>query len=331
MAAERYLAQVQLLLRVIPEIARENMFALKGGTAINLFLRDLPRLSVDIDLVYLPVANRESSLQAVREGLGRIADQIERRLDLKVMRHLLQDGKRLVVSSSDSSIKIEVSPVLRGTVFDPVVRSVSPGVEKRFGFAEMQVVSLPDLYAGKLAAALDRQHPRDLFDVHFLFANGGISDDLFRAFLVYLVSHSRPAFELLSPHRLDPSALYGEEFIGMTIEDVPLEVLLAAREQLIAEVQERAREKGARRFLTSFHQLEPDWSAIGFGDDVGQLPAIKWKCLNLERLRDSNRGKFDEQIAELSRFLETGPQVGSDGPNAPDQAARANASGSRSK
>jgi predicted nucleotidyltransferase component of viral defense system len=309
MAAERYLAQVQLLLRAIPEIAREDMFALKGGTAINLFLRDLPRLSVDIDLVYLPVADRQSSLNAVREGLGRIGDQIEKRLNLTVARHLLQDGKRLVVSSADSSIKIEVSPVLRGTVFEPEVRSVSPAVEERFGFAEMQLVSLPDLYAGKLAAALDRQHPRDLFDVHFLFADGGISDDLFRAFLVYLVSHNRPAFELLSPHRLDLAGLYGDEFIGMTVEEVPLEVLLAAREQLISEIQDRAREEGARRFLTSFHELEPDWSAIGFGDEVGELPAVRWKALNLERLRDSNRSKFDEQIDELRLFLETGPST----------------------
>lgn len=306
MAAERYLAQVQLLLRAIPEIAREDMFALKGGTAINLFLRDLPRLSVDIDLVYLPVSDRASSLETVREGLGRIANQIEKRLNLKVARHLLQDGKRLVVSSGDSSIKIEVSPVLRGTVFDAEVRSVCPSVEERFGFAEMQVVSLPDLYAGKLAAALDRQHPRDLFDVHFLFANGGISEDLFRAFLVYLVSHNRPALELLSPHHLDLTALYSEEFIGMTVEEVPLDVLLAARERLIAEIQERVRVEGARRFLTSFHKLEPDWSAIGFGDDVGELPAVKWKSLNIERLRTSNRSKFDEQIDELSSFLDNG-------------------------
>jgi predicted nucleotidyltransferase component of viral defense system len=306
MAAERYLAQVRLLLRVIPEIAREGIFALKGGTAINLFLRDLPRLSVDIDLVYLPIADRESSLAAVREGLGRIADQIERRLGLKVARHLLQDGKRLVVSSEESSIKIEVSPVLRGTVFEPELRSVSPAVEERFGFAEMQVVSLPDLYAGKLTAALDRQHPRDLFDVHFLLADGNISEDLFRAFLVYLVSHNRPAFELLSPHRLDLSGLYGEEFIGMTVEEVPLDVLLEARERLISEIQERSREEGARRFLTSFHELEPDWTAIGFADDMGKLPAVAWKRLNLERLRDSNPAKFEEQYDQLRHFLETG-------------------------
>lgn len=306
MAAERYLAQVQLLLRTIPIIAREDIFALKGGTAINLFVRDLPRLSVDIDLVYLPIADRESSLQAVRDGLSRIADQLESRLTLNVARHLLPDGKRLVVASGESSIKIEVSPVLRGTVFDPEVRSVSPAVEERFGFAEMQVVSLADLYAGKLAAALDRQHPRDLFDVHFLFANGGLSEDLFRAFLIYLVSHSRPAFELLHPHHLDLSALYGDEFIGMTVEEMPLQVLLAARERLISDVQERARDEGPRRFLTSFHELDPEWEAIGFGAEVGELPAVRWKRLNLERLRNNNRAKFNDQLDQLRRFLEPG-------------------------
>ena len=142
MTAERYIAQVQLLLRAIPEIAREEMFALKGGTAINLFVRNLPRLSVDIDLVYLPVADRTSSLAAVRDGLGRVGDRLEK-LGLNVTRQLLKAGKRLVVSEGTSSIKVEVSPVLRGTVFEPKVLAVSEAVQERFGFAEMPVVSMP--------------------------------------------------------------------------------------------------------------------------------------------------------------------------------------------
>lgn len=306
MTAERYIRQVELLLRTIPVIGDEAMFALKGGTAINLFVRDLPRLSVDIDLVYLPVADRASSLDAVRSGLARIADRLEDRLGLKVARYLLPDGKRLVVASEGSSIKIEVSPVLRGTVFEPEVRPVSPSVEERFGFAEMQVVALADLYAGKIAAALDRQHPRDLFDVHYLLANEGIGEDLFRAFLVYLVSHPRPAHELLCPHRLDLDAQYGEEFVGMTVEDVPLEALLATREALIAEIQTRARAAGPRRFLASFHRLEPDWDAIGLSEAVGELPAVRWKRLNLERLNDTNPAKFAEQLDLLETCLEGG-------------------------
>jgi predicted nucleotidyltransferase component of viral defense system len=302
MTAERYIAQVQLLLRAIPEIAREEMFALKGGTAINLFVRDLPRLSVDIDLVYLPIADWTSSLAAVRDGLGRVGDRLEK-LGLNVTRQLLKAGKRLVVSEGTSSIKVEVSPVLRGTVFEPKVLAVSEAVQERFGFAEMQVVSMPDLYAGKIAAALDRQHPRDLFDVHFLFENGGIDEDLFRAFLVYLVSHDRPAVELLDPNLQDLAAQHDEEFVGMTVEAVTLATLLATRDRLIAEIQKRARIDAPKRFLTSFQVLEPDWRAIGFEDEIGELPAVRWKALNLRKLQDANSAKFDAEAERLARFL----------------------------
>lgn len=304
MTAQAYVAQVGLLVRAIPEIAREEMFALKGGTAINLFVRDLPRLSVDIDLVYLPVADRDSSLRAVREGLERIAKRLERDGRIVVERRLLPDGKRLVVQSEGVTIKIEVSPVLRGTVFPPELRTVSAAVEDRFGFAEIQLVSKADLYAGKIAAALDRQHPRDLFDIHFLFANEGISEDLFKAFLIYLVSHPRPAHELLCPHRLDISAQYNAEFLGMTVADLPLETLIEARERLIGEVLERARRHADRHFLTSFHALAPDWASVGYEPAIAELPALRWKLLNLAKLRDQNPGKFEEQLHALDQCLD---------------------------
>lgn len=302
MTADRYIDQVALLVRTIPEIAPETDFALKGGTAINLFVRDLPRLSVDIDLVYLPVADREASLRAVSGGLDRIATRLEA-LRMKVERHLLADGKRLIVHSSQATIKIEVSPVLRGTVFAPEVRMVVPAVEDRFGFAEMQVVSLADLYAGKIAAALDRQHPRDLFDIHHLLTHDGIDEPLFRAFLIYLVSHPRPIHELLAPHRLDISMQYDAEFVGMTVEPESLESLLAARETLIGLLQARAAQTDARRFLTSFLALEPDWSAIGLDTGLADLPAVRWKLLNLSRLREQNREKFDDQRRLLELCL----------------------------
>ena len=70
---ERYRRQVALLVRTLPFVAEERCFALKGGTAINLFVRDLPRVSVDIDLTYLPVASRDESLRDVDAALRRIA------------------------------------------------------------------------------------------------------------------------------------------------------------------------------------------------------------------------------------------------------------------
>jgi len=160
--SETYRRQVELLLRVIPAVAAEECFALKGGTAINLFVRDLPRLSVDIDLTYLPVADRATSLKGVEGALERIAERAKTAApDLLIERGKTREEKTttaLFLRIGAAQVKVEVTPVLRGCVFPPEIREVSPSVEAQFGYAEMRVVSFPDLYAGKIMAALDRQH-----------------------------------------------------------------------------------------------------------------------------------------------------------------------------
>ena len=183
--SEHYRRQVALLIETIPFVADEPQFALKGGTAINLFFRDMPRLSVDIDLTYLPVAPRPESLASINAAMKRIAASLRRGLRGARVTEVINAREKIVakltVQRGDAQIKIEVTPVLRGCVFEPEIRSVSPSVEETFGYAQMQVVSFADLYAGKIVAALDRQHPRDLFDIRDLLANEGISDDLRKA------------------------------------------------------------------------------------------------------------------------------------------------------
>jgi predicted nucleotidyltransferase component of viral defense system len=217
--AERYRRQAALLIQVMPFVAMENEFALKGGTAINLFLRDMPRISVDLDLTYLPVADRERSLKAISAGMKRIAEAITAGIRGARVDASRPKGEicvtRLDVRADNAQVKIEVTPVLRGCVYQPAVKHVSAKVEEQFGYAEMQVVNPADLFAGKIVAALDRQHPRDLFDVRDLLANEGINDTLRKAFIVYLLSHNRPMAEVLAPQRLDISAEYKRGFDGM--------------------------------------------------------------------------------------------------------------------
>jgi len=195
--ADLYRQQVGLLVKTIPLVAAEDCFALKGGTAINLFVRDMPRLSVDIDLAYVRVAARAASLKVIDAAMRRIAGGIGRGIaGARVSLTAIQREKcvtKLIVRADGVQIKIEVTPVARGCVYPPAVRSVSPRVEDEFGFAEIQVVSFPDLYAGKIVAALDRQHPRDLFDVRGLLVNEGIDDRLRKAFLVYLLRWNEKA------------------------------------------------------------------------------------------------------------------------------------------
>jgi predicted nucleotidyltransferase component of viral defense system len=255
---ETYRKQVALLVRILPLVAEESCFALKGGTAINLFVRDMPRLSVDIDLTYVPVAPRVESLAAIDAAMKRIVARVQKAVRAAKITDSKLDGAitRLTVREAGVQTKIEVTPVLRGCVYEPQTRAVSDSVESAFGFAEMPVVSFADLYAGKIVAALDRQHPRDLFDVRDLLANEGIDDSLRKAFIVYLLSHDRPMSEVLAPTRKDISAEFLRGFEGMTEEQVSRDELIAAREALIAEIVGRMPDSH-RRFLVSFERGEP--------------------------------------------------------------------------
>ena len=291
---DAYRRQVALLIRTIPFVAQEDIFALKGGTAINLFVRDMPRLSVDIDLTYLPVTDRAASLTAIDAALLQIKHRVERAMPgatVTPSRSFAENiATKLIVRSEDVQIKIEVTPVLRGTVYEPVVTSIMPAVEDAFGFAEMRIVSFADLYAGKIVAALDRQHPRDLFDVNDLMANEGIGEELRRAFIVYLISHNRPIAELLSPTRQPLAGEFERGFVGMTREPVQLAVLEAAREEIVSRmVTEMPGEH--RQFLIGFKLGDPDWELLGV-PQAQYLPAVIWKQQNLNQLGAEKRKKL---------------------------------------
>lgn len=167
----------------------------------------------------------------------------------------------------------------------------------------MQLVALPDLYAGKIAAALDRQHPRDLFDVSHLYANEGLTDDIFQAFLVYLISHDSPPHQLLDPNLKDIASQFDGEFLGMTVEPIALDDLIAARARLVEDVQARARQGDARAFLAGFFSLAPDYTLLGLPADVGALPAVQWKIRNLEIFRDKQHERFAAQLDALTRIV----------------------------
>jgi len=303
MAIYDYSMQVALLLRVLPLIAQESAFALKGGTAINLFYQDMPRLSVDIDLAYLPVEDRAVSLVAIDAALDRIARRVEQRIPGARAERVSGGGNletRMLVRSNGVVIKIETSPVQRGTVFPPEERPVVGAVEEAYGFVEMPVLAFEDLYAGKLVAALDRQHPRDLFDVHMLYQHGGITDALFDTFLVYLVSSSRPMHEVLAPGVVDLEATYRSEFEGMTREVVGLRALTEVRTRLVRDLRARLDDR-ALGFLLSVHDCAPEFGLLHLPAAQG-LPAVQWKLRNLERLKRADPEKHRaqrESILEL--------------------------------
>ena len=283
-----YYKQVQLLMQVLPFVAKQACFALKGGTAINLFVREFPRLSVDIDLVYLPMKARDEALDEICEALDVISADLKtafKDAEITEAYKSKRDSLRLIVARNGVQIKVELSPVLRGTVYEPRLMEVCEAVEEEFGYVEVPVVALADLYAGKICAALDRQHPRDLFDVKWLLDNEGLTDDIRKAFLVYLSSHNRPMAELLKPQYKELSAIYAGEFANMAETDVTLEELVAVRERLVELIHQGLTES-EKGFLLSFKNREPDWALLGL-EGVSELPAIKWKQINLAKMPEN--------------------------------------------
>ena len=301
---DRYVAQIRLLLSVLPDIARETAFALKGGTAINLFYRELPRLSVDVDLTWLPVADRRSSLRDIGDALDRIAAAVSGRNPRVHVRRITGGGggdNRVMVRDGRAQVKIETSPVMRGAVYPARSMAASEAVTERFGFVEGNVLAFEDLYGGKLHAALDRRHPRDLFDVKLLYENEGLTEGLFRVFMVYVASSGRPMHELLAPAAPFREELYDEKFIGMTREAVSREALAEAGRRLHADIRSRLHGNVAA-FLLSLHDAEPDFGLIGLPEAV-DLPAVRWKLINLKKLKDTDPGKHAAQRGALERLF----------------------------
>ncbi|MBW4050025.1 MAG: nucleotidyl transferase AbiEii/AbiGii toxin family protein [Proteobacteria bacterium] len=302
---EIYLQTARLLTRIAPLVLVDDTFALKGGTAINLFVRDMPRLSVDLDLA-LPdhTLSREQALKRITDAIHQSAARLKKQgFQTHAPASAEAGGTKLLVRQGVIEVKVEVNFVMRGTVHPVRMASLTPTARDALqADLEIPVVSVEDVYGGKLVAAMDRQHPRDLFDVMQLFAHGGITAGIRRAFVVYLASHNRPVHEVLFPPLRDIGQEFERSFVGMTAEPVELEALLAARDRMVRELQ-HGLTADERRFLLSLVAGKPEWSLLDV-PHLELLPGLQWKLQNLERLRNSNAKKFVEQSEALARQLE---------------------------
>jgi predicted nucleotidyltransferase component of viral defense system len=301
---QTYLATARLLTQVAPLIFVDDTFALKGGTAINLFIRDMPRLSVDLDLVFpdhsLP---RDEALARINEAIRQAAERLRAR-DFQTHTIAAADAgeTKLLVRRAGIEVKVEVNFVMRGTVHPVRISALTPTArDSLLADLEIPLVSLEEVYGGKLVAAMDRQHPRDLFDVMQLFEHEGITANIRRAFVVYLASHNRPVHEVLFPTLRNIEQEYERNFIGMTIEPVELSALLAARERMLRELQDGL-DADERAFLLSLVAGRPQWALLEIAH-LEHLPGIRWKLHNLTQLERKSPRKFVEQSKALGQRL----------------------------
>lgn len=294
-----YEEQVELIIDILPFLSKSKVFALKGGTALNFFFLDCPRLSVDIDLHYLPLNEREDALVDIDSNMRMIAANIRRAYPDTVVQSIVSTSN-LIVCRRGAQVKIEPNTVLRGILLPFEILPLCPGLVKKYN-REIWVpcMAKEELYAGKLCAALMRQHPRDLYDVWCFLHQNSLSKQLMDVLVVYLISQGKPIHESLDPHIKDIESLYRNKFIGMVANEVKLEYLVETQKTLPRTIVESM---GAdhREFLLGFIQGKPNWDLLPF-HIAKELPAVRWKQVNLEKMEVAKR---QQEIGCLQRLFD---------------------------
>ncbi len=301
-----FVEATELVLQIVPRVFTSERLALKGGTAINLYLDDAPRLSVDLDLVFTEIGlPRDAALGMIIDEMRRIAAELARdglEVSSAVAAELGETG--LLASNGRVQVKVETNTVFRGTLLPTTIMNLSPGAGEWLAReAPARVLNPAEVFAGKFMAALDRQHPRDLYDVWRLYQRGPIDPQILSAFVIYLCGHNRPPHEVLdSPERVLVED-YTRALVGMIRGDIPsLDALVAARVQLRTDIL-NGLQPADRAFLAGFFACEPDWSLLAF-PHASDLPALQWKQRNLDIFRTKRPQDFADQCDALDRLLQ---------------------------
>ena len=293
-----YKEKVRLLLRIFPIVMDEQCFAVHGGTAINLFVNDLSRLSVDIDLTYIPLEDRDSSIKHINEALLRISLRIQKLLKgVKVIPR--PDICKLTCEYHGCRVKIEVNQTKRGIVRgETVSRPLCEKAQDMFEIeVEARIVPLTQLYGGKIAAALSRQHPRDMFDIKYMSIS---YEEAKYGFIFCLLGSDKPIYESFAPNLIDQKDAMEKQFSGMSDIEFAYNDYEETRTNLIENVKNILTDED-KNFLVSFEQGNPDWDNSPY-KEFADYPSVKWKLLNLEKLKKSNPKKLVKQ-AELLRNI----------------------------
>lgn len=298
---QEYIDTVRLLIDIAPTVFRSPLFAMKGGTALNLFVQDMPRLSVDIDVVFTDhVPGRDEALGMIDSALKQARRSLEKE-GYAVTAPQAAGGEeiKLLVRGDKAEVKVEVNHVFRGTLLPRILTPLSEAAQDMFtsGLA-VPLLDAAELYGSKLVAALDRQHPRDLFDVMKMREKFGLPSQFVDCFVAYLAGHGRPVHEVLFGNEAPLETIYENQFKGMTAEAVSLEALLDTRKALKTDLP-RALTQDHKHFLLSLVQLEPAWELMPFGH-LKDLPALQWKLLNLQKLKAAKPAVFRKQYDLLA-------------------------------
>ena len=294
-----YRQQVELLLRIIPTLEEVDSFAIHGGTAINLYILDLPRYSVDIDVTYTPIKPRDESFADIHKNLSIIKEKVKTVVPDIV---ITEKPNKIYCTRKGVMVKIEVSGTKRGLIDAASVRPLCNAAQNEFETAnKARIVSLSQLYGGKITAALDRQHPRDLFDVKLMFDFITNFDQVKRGFLYGLLGGDRPIIESLQPNRVDHQETLVKQFAGMTKIPFSYNDYEETREKLIDFINSNLSLQD-KEFLIAFEAGE-ELSRYTEYQEYLRFPSVRWKMQNIGKLKKINPAKLRKGVEKLEGFL----------------------------
>lgn len=302
MINQKYKDQVALLIRLLPLIALNGRFALHGGTAINLFVQDMPRLSVDIDLTYIEMSHRVSALIDIRKGLQTLTATIAREIPGVQIVGPEEDGieTKLFCRVQGVQVKIEVNTIMRGLISEAEIKSLGQTAAEEFdSFCEVSIVPYAQLYGGKICAALDRQHPRDLFDVKLFLQDENDLNKIKPGLMYALLSSNRPLHELLAPRFSNQEHAFYNQFDGMSRLPFSYAEFEDTRKNLLEVIKPLFSDKD-KIFLLAFAKAEPTWEQY----DFRAFPSVQWKLRNLEKFKLNSPDSFQGQLTMLSEILD---------------------------
>ena len=294
-----YRQQVELLLKIVPIVADIECFAIHGGTAINLYVLDLPRYSVDIDLTYIPLKPREEAFAEIHYNLIKIKQQVK-----QVVPNVIVSEKpnKIYCNQKGIMVKVEVSGTKRGLVEPFETRTLCQRAQIEFEIAnKAKIVSLSQLYGGKITAALDRQHPRDLFDVKLMFDFVTNFSQIRNGFFYCLLGGDRPLAETLQPNCIDQKETLINQFAGMTEIPFSYTDYEETREKLIRFINSNLT-TADKEFIIAF---ESGNNLTAFADyqQYLQFPSVQWKLQNIQKLKEINPNKLKDNIKKLEKTI----------------------------
>jgi predicted nucleotidyltransferase component of viral defense system len=294
-----YRQQVELLLKIMPTLAEIESFAIHGGTAINLYVLDLPRYSVDIDVTYTPIKPREESFAEIHKNLSIIKEKVKSIIPNVVV---AEKPNKIYCTQKGVMVKIEVSGTKRGLVEPPEIKALCPKAQNEFETAnKAKIVSISQLYGGKIMAALDRQHPRDLFDIKLMFEFVTDFEQVKNGFFYSLLGGDRPIIDSLSPNRIDQRESLVKQFSGMTEVPFSYNDYEESREKLIDFINSNLTPQD-KEFLIAF-EAGNDLLQFAEYQKYLQFPQVQWKLQNVNRFKESNPIKNRESVKKLENYL----------------------------